>query len=104
MNNVIEGESSKDQVLRLLGPPEQSLILDKTSLNIYINRVFPTKVTGDFILESRYEVWMYSNWSYFAVDPLLIPSKESFKISLVIFNRNDVCIKKLYDEENMVKF
>jgi hypothetical protein len=104
MNNVIEGESSKDQVLRLLGPPEQSLISDNTSLDIYINRVVPTKVIGDFILESRYEVWMYSKWSYFAVDPFLIPSKESSKIGLVIFNRNDVCIKRLYNEENMVKF
>jgi hypothetical protein len=104
MNKVIEGQSSKDQVLRILGLPEQSLALDEKSLEIYIDRVFPTKVAGDFVPESRCEVWIYRNWSYFAVDPLLIPSKESSRIALVIFNLNNLCVKILYNEGNIVKF
>jgi hypothetical protein len=101
---VIEGKSSKDEVAGVLGRPEQSLKLDKISLDTYINRVLSTEVPKDMFPEDQYEVWAYNKWSYFAVDPLLIPSHESTKISLLIFNSSGICIKKFYDEEGRFKF
>ena len=101
---VIEGKSSKDEVAGVLGRPEQSLKLDKLSLDTYVKRVLSTEVPEDMFLDGQYEVWTYSKWSYFAVDPLFVPSHESSKISLLIFNSSGVCIKKFYDEEGKFKF
>lgn len=102
IKHVIEGESSKDEVLLLLGPPEQELKLDQKSLYSYIHRVFSSKVSDDEFIEGQYEVWTYNKWSHFSVDPLMAPSYESSRVSLLVFNGNDICIKKFYDEaENM---
>lgn len=100
--HVIEEQSSKDEVLLILGPPEQALKLDQSSLSSYIHRVFPSKVSEDDFIEGQYEVWTYNKWSHFAVDPLMAPSYENSKVCLLVFNGSGICIKKFYDEaENM---
>ena len=104
VKTIVEGKSSKDDVIKLLGHPEQSLKLDKINLDNYINRVLATKVPEDMFPVGQYEIWTYNKWSYFAIDPLLIPSHESSKISLVIFDSNDICIKKFYDAESESKW
>lgn len=100
IEKLTEGKSSKDEVITLIGHPEESLKLDKVSLENYVNRVLLTEVPEDMFPEDQYEVWTYSKWSYFAVDPLLIPSHESSKISLLIFNSNNICIKIFYDVQS----
>ena len=104
MDNIIEDSSSTVDVVKMMGLPEMSLMLDKTSLNNYINRIKSLRLIKTTFTEDKYEVWTYYKWSYLAVDPLLIPSLESSRISLLIFNSSGICVKKLYNEEAMFKF
>ena len=104
IEKVIEGKSKKNDIIRLFGHPEQSLKLDKMSLDTYIYRVLSTKVPDNMFPEGQYEVWSYNKWSNFTVDPLVVPSHEISKVCLLIFNSNDICIKKFYDEEDMITF
>ena len=104
INKVIEGESRKSDIIKLFGHPEQSLKLDKMSLDNYISRILSMEVPDNMFPEGQYEVWTYNKWSNFAVDPLVIPSHEISKVCLLIFNSNDICIKKFYDEEDMITF
>ncbi len=104
MENIIEGSSSNTEVIRIVGSPRVSLTLDKTSLSIYINRVMSIKLLESSFPEDKYEVWTYYKWSYLAVDSLLIPSLESSKVGLLIFNSNGICVTKFYNEEAAFKF
>ena len=104
MKNIIEGSSSTAEVVKIIGSPEVSLTLDRTNLNTYINRIKSLRLIKNTFTEEKYEVWTYYKWSYLAVDPLLIPSLESSRISLLIFNSSGICVKKFYTEEAMFKF
>ena len=104
MENIIEGSSTTAEVVKIIGSPEISVILDKTSLNNYINRIMSLRLGQDNVLEDKYEVWTYYKWSYLAVDPLLVPGLETSRISLLIFNSNGICVKKFYNEEAIFKF
>ena len=104
MENIIEGSSSTAEVVKMMGSPEVSLILNNTSLNNYISRITSLRLIQNTFAEDKYEVWTYYKWSYLAVDPLLIPSLESSRISLLIFNSSGICVKKFYNEEAMLQF
>lgn len=104
MDKVVEGKSSKAGVIGLLGEPEELLNLDKTTLDTYLARVLKTTVAEDMYPKGQYEVWNYSKWSYVAVDPVLVPSHEKSRVTLLIFNSDDVCIKKIYAEEGKFNF
>jgi hypothetical protein len=104
MENIIEGSSSTAEVVKMIGSPDVSLLLDKPSIKHYINRIMSIRVNKYIFSEDKYEVWTYYRWSYFAVDPLLIPALESSRISLLIFNSNGVCVKKFYNEEATFRF
>jgi hypothetical protein len=98
IKNIVEGNSSKDDVFMIIGPPEHTLALNRNSLDTYLHRVISKKASAHIFEEGQYEVWIYNKWRYFAVDPLLIPSQESSHFGLFIFNGSGVCIKKFYAE------
>ena len=103
VGRIVDGETTKSEVLKLLGEPEQILILDKESLEHYIARVETINSADLSLPEGHYEVWAYSRWSHVA-GLVLFPSYETAKLCMLIINSDGICIKKLYVEENHMAF
>ena len=100
---IVEGESSKAEIAGLLGDPEQTLYLDKESLKSYINRVYSGEPPEVHFPEGQYEVWTYSRWNQAAV-LVLFPTYEKATACMLIFNGDDICVKKLYAEKSRLEY
>ncbi|UCG13091.1 MAG: hypothetical protein JSU72_00930 [Deltaproteobacteria bacterium] len=98
VDKIVEGETEGYEIAEVLGYPEQILTLDRTSLNGYLSRVIPTESTETMLPEGQYQVWTYSNWRY-VPGPILIPSHETSRFSVLVINSNDVCVKRFFVEK-----
>ena len=97
INKELYYSDSKDTYI--LNAKHSSLLIGidgslEYGLNNYISRITSLRLIQNTFAEDKYEVWTYYKWSYLAVDPLLIPSLESSRISLLIFNSSGICVKK----------
>ena len=101
---VREGDTTKEEIADLLGQPEQMLKLDKESLDNYVNRVILQGPPEVPLPEGEYEVWTYSQWSYFDMGPLLFPSSENLKFCIFVINSDDICVKKFYAKQGKLRF
>jgi len=104
VEKVREGDTSKEEIANLLGQPEQMLKLDKESLDNYINRVLLEGPPESTFPEAEYEVWTYSQWSYFDIGPILFPSSEKLKFCIFVINSDDICVKKFYAKQGELRF
>jgi hypothetical protein len=104
VEKVREGDTTKEEIANLLGQPEQMLKLDKESLNNYISRVLLEGPPESTLPEGEYEVWTYSQWSYFDIGPILFPSSETLKFCIFVMNRDDICVKKFYAKQGELRF
>lgn len=100
---IIEGETTRDEIVNLLGKPEQILNLDKESLENYVRRVSVGEPLEINLAEDQYEVWTYSRWNQAAV-LVLFPSYEKATSCILIINSDGICVKKLYTEESRVAY
>jgi hypothetical protein len=103
VEKVVEGETTKDEIIHLLDKPEQMLKLDKESLENYIRRVSSEKPPDLVFLEGQYEVWTYSKWSSFS-GPVFLPGQENAKFCIFIINSDGICLKKLFAKEGRIGF
>ena len=91
MEQIVEGQTTKDQVRALLGVPMQAMIFDELSLADYLNRTFPQRSTGYMFPEDQYEVWTYTRLA-----KSLILERNVEERSIIIMNGSEICIVKFY--------
>ena len=101
---IVEGKTTKNEIVSLLGEPDQMLRLDKASLDIYIHRVLTEKPPENMFSEGQYEVLTYSKWNYFAVGPMLFPSQETSKALVLVIDPYGVCVKIFYEEDRRSEY
>ncbi len=99
VDKVVEGQTTKDEIVSLLGNPEQQLRLHKQSLENYIRRVSLERPAEVSFPEDQYEVWTYSRWSHFAA-PVFLPGQETATFFIVVIDSNGMCVKKLFAKES----
>lgn len=103
VEKIVEGETTKGEIAKQLGKPEQILILDRKSLENYLNRL-AIKNQGEMSLpEDNYEVWIYKKWSH-AAGLVFFPSYETAKVCIIVINSKDICVKRLYVVESSLEF
>ena len=100
---IINGQTTKNEIVELLGEPEKILKLDKAGLENYLSRVAVSDSSPLGFAEDHYEVWIYNSWSH-AAGLVLTPSYEEAKVCLVVINSEGVCAVKYYTKESSLKF
>ena len=100
---IINGQTTKNEIVEVLGEPEEILKLDKAGLENYLSRVAVSDSPPLGFAEDHYEVWIYNSWSH-AAGLVLTPSYEEAKVCLVVINSEGVCAVKYYTKESSLKF
>ena len=103
VGQLVEGETTKNEIEGLLGKPGQIINLDKESLETYLKRVSADEPPETSLPEDQYEVWTYSRWSQAAV-LVLFPTYEKATTCILIINSDGICIRKLYTKESRVAY
>jgi hypothetical protein len=102
-DKIISGKTTKNQVAKVLGEPEQMLKLDKEGLQNYLSRVqFSDSSPPDFG-EGLYEVWIYNGWTHLSA-LVLTPSYEKAKLAIIVIDDQGICIEKFYMQETDLRF
>ena len=100
---IINGQTTKNEIVELLGEPEKILNLDKAGLENYLSRVAVSDSSPLGFAEDHYEVWIYNSWSH-ATGLVLTPSYEEAKVCIIVINSEGVCAEKYYKKESNLKF
>jgi hypothetical protein len=100
---IISGKSTKNEIVEVLGEPEQILKLDKEGLENYLSRVAVSDSPPLGLAEDHYEVWIYNRWSH-AAGLVLTPSYEEAKVCIIVIDSEGVCAEKFYENEVGLKF
>jgi hypothetical protein len=100
---IINGKTTKSEIVEVLGEPEQILKLDKEGLENYLSLVAASDAPPLGFAEDHYEVWIYNSWSH-AAGLVLTPSYEEAKLCLIVIDSKGVCAEKYYTKENSLKF
>jgi hypothetical protein len=100
---IINGQTTKNEIVELLGEPEKILKLDKAGLENYLSRVAASDAPPLGFGEDHYEVWIYNSWSH-AAGLVLTPSYEEAKVCIIVINSEGVCAEKYYTKESSLKF
>lgn len=98
---VIEGSSTKYELILILGEPDQIVIgHDKSSLESLLNISSPTKTNN--IPDGIYEVWHYYVRNRIVLN--LTEERYSEKICFFIINNDDVIIKQSCNEKIVMNY
>ncbi len=100
---IINGKTTKNKIVEVLGEPEQILKLDKEGLENYLNRVAVSDSPPLGFAEDHYEVWVYNSWSH-AAGLVLTPSYEEAKVCIIVIDSKGVCAESFYAKEGSLKF
>jgi hypothetical protein len=102
-DKIISGKTTRNEVVKVLGEPEQMLKLDKEGLKNYLSRVeFSDSPPPDFG-EGLYEVWIYNGWNHVSA-LVLTPSYEEAKLAIIVIDDRGICVEKFYRKESESKF
>ena len=102
-DRIISGETTINEVVKVLGEPEQMLKLDKEGLKNYLSRVeFSDSPPPDFG-EGLYEVWIYNGWNHLST-LVLTPSYEEAKLAIIVIDDRGICVEKFYRKESESRF
>ena len=99
VEKVIEGKSSKVEIEALMGMPEDRVTSDSVGVRNYVRRVFMVESLGVELPDDEHELWTYNKWRYIGLDPLLLPSYETSRTCVLIFDSDNICLKKYYKKE-----
>ena len=102
-DKIISGKTTKNQVVKVLGEPEQMLRLDREALENYLNRVEFGDSPPPHFKEGLYEVWIYNGWNHLS-GLVLTPSYEEAKLGIVVIDDRGICIEKFYRKESELRF
>ena len=100
---IISGKTTKNEIIEVLGEPEQILKLDKEGLENYLTRVGFSDSPPLGFAEDHYEVWIYNSWSH-AAGLVLTPSYEEAKVCIIVIDSKGVCAERFYEKEGSLKF
>ncbi len=100
---IISGKTTKNEIVEVLGEPEQVLKLDKEGLETYLSRVGVSDSPPLGFAEGHYEVWIYNRWSH-AAGLVLTPSYEEAKVCIIVIDSKGVCAERFYEKEGSLKF
>ena len=100
---IINGKTTKSEIVEVLGEPEQILKLDKEGLENYLGRVAVSDSPSLGFAEDHYELWIYNSWSH-AAGLVLTPSYDEAKLCLIIIDSKGVCAEKYYTKESSLNF
>jgi hypothetical protein len=102
-DKIISGKTTKNEVVKVLGEPEQVLKLDKEGLENYLSRAkFGDSPPPDFP-EGLYEVWIYNGWNHMSA-LVLTPSYDEAKLGIIVIDDRGICIEKFYRKEAELRF
>jgi len=102
-DKIMGGETTKEEVIKLLGEPEQIVKLDKEGLETYLNRVAVSDSPLPEFGEGLYEVLIYNRWSH-AAGLVLTPSYEEAKMCIIVIDSEGICVERYYARENSFRF
>jgi len=100
---IISGKTTKNEIIEVLGDPEQILKLDKEGLEDYLTRVAVSDSPQLGFAEDHYEVWIYHRWSH-AAGLVLTPSYEEAKVCIIVIDSKGACAERFYAKESSLKF
>ena len=103
IKQVINGKTTKNEIVEVLGEPEQSLNLDRQGLENYLSRVGVSDSLPHGLLEDHYEVWIYHRWSH-TTGLVFTPSYEEAELCIIVMDSKSVCVARMYAEESSFKF
>lgn len=95
VDKIVEGKTTKQEVVKLLGQPDDIAYYDKKTVDEYIHRIFLKRPPEDKFPEDKYEFWRYWKFKDF---PGLLPytNRSVEESSTIILNSKGVIIKKIY--------
>ena len=102
-DKIVSGKTTKNDVVKVLGEPEQMLRLDREALENYLNRVEFGDSPPPHFKEGLYEVWIYNGWNQVS-GLVLTPSYEEAKLGIVVIDDRGICIEKFYRKESELRF
>ena len=95
VDKIVEGKTTKQEVAKLLGQPDDIAYYDKKTVDEYIHRNFLTRPPEDKFPEDKYEFWRY--WKFNDFSGLLPYTNRSVEeSSTIVLNSKGVIIKKIY--------
>jgi hypothetical protein len=103
MEKIINGKTTKKEIVEVLGEPKQILSLDLQGLENYLSRVGVSDSPLHGFAEDQYQLWIYNRWSHMS-GLVLSPSYEEARVGIVVINSKSVCVDRLYAKEDNLKF
>lgn len=103
LQKIINGETSKNEIAKVLGEPKKILNLDKEGLENYLSRVNTGDSPSHGFAEDQYEVWIYDRWSHTS-GLVLTPSYEEAKVGIIVIDSKGVCVERVYAKESSLEF
>ena len=100
---IIGGKTTRNEIVEVLGEPEQILKLDQEGLENYLSRVGVSDAPPLAFAEDHYEVWVYNRWSHTA-GLVLTPSYEESKVCIIVVDSKGVCAERFYAKERSLRF
>ena len=102
-DKIMNGKTTKEEAIKLLGEPEQIVKLDKEGLETYLNRVAVSDSPLPEFREGLYELLIYNRWNHAAV-LVLTPSYEEAKMCIIVIDSEGVCVERFYARESSFRF
>ena len=102
-DKIMSGKTTKEEVIKVLGEPEQILKLDKEGLETYLKRVALSDSPPPELGEGLYELWIYKGWNHVA-GLVLTPSYEEAKMCVIVIDSEGVCVERFYAKESSFRF
>jgi hypothetical protein len=96
---IVDGKTTREQTVRLLGPPEQKIQTDSFQLEEYLEEL--TLEKSDYP-KGQYEIWKYFDWRYPSSSDTHHARQETLCSCLVVIDDRGVVIKKIYSETEII--
>lgn len=98
VDKIVEGKTTKQEIVKLLGHPNYSTYYDKKTVDEYMHRIYLKRPPEDMFPKDKYEFWLYWKYTTFS-GPLPFTNRSVQEIARIIMNSKGVCVKNMYKKK-----